>query len=380
MKVLALLLCLAGPVFAAENAKNYVASQKNDAMFNGNIGTTQVTQENSFTIGSNVLIDCVSSTVNGRKDGSCAKNPSAPECLGLNASVGNAVAAVECKQKDAKGKCLNVAGYGGDEWFTFANQYVGAMTSCKQTKSKVDAAAAPFESLSELIKGTGASAHGNQETGTSFITGSSETISVDAYGWQDGSVHLGYENGEIVRQAFHGASFSSLVLSSPFAEKLDSFNREKIETAFADPRAIMEKFQLAKTQEGDPARTAPAVVAKEPTAVAVQTPAAAPPPQVAVPAQQPAIAALAGPSRQLASVSRISPSALHPLADLQEPQDSLESRNSLAAAGDQVESISLFERISRSYRKRSAQMKALGSTNTSDAIKAMGAPEAFKNL
>lgn len=367
MKGIFLLLFLSAPALAGNppvnRAEEYVAVKKDDQMFRENVGAS-ATQANSFVMGANVLVDCVSTVVNGRTDAGCAGDSANPECAGLNKIVSNAVTATDCKTKDKNGKCIPVDGYAGEEWFTFAGQYAKTMAACKDGK---DATTKPeFGSLSEMATGKASQAGiillPTGASGVTAGTGGSRLAEDLAAQFEDGAIHLGYENGEIMKKTFSGHSFTSIVLESPYGERLAFGTRAQIEEAMANPEPTLEKFRLAKEEKLEKEDAAEDRTAeKNFFARAIETEKR---------------------SRGLASTK--APFALqaneNSRYENKTPQLPESAFSATTASSESFEEASLFKRVSLSYRKHEGQLKALGDSRTGDAIRAMGTPEVFRGL
>jgi hypothetical protein len=228
-----------------------------------------------------------------------------------------------------------------------------------------------------------ASASGTPEgsaLGDSSITGSS-ALKANPSSWEDlasrfedGSIHLGYEKGEILKMGFGGSSFDDIVLESPLAASLDLLLHGRVETALTDYRSISENARLAKGNtetEVTAAAGTDTIAPAQATRPVVQLPSK-------LPAQQSAASLLAN-ARSLAAKTNGKTDAGRELASVA-PVFAASAPMPQQSEIMGTNELSLFQRISTSYRKHAPGMRMLGDTKTSDAIKAMGVPEEFRNL
>lgn len=383
-----------GKTAGAGNSKRsdeYAVTKYNNQLYRGDVAS-ESTQANAFVMGSNVMGGCVGTNVGGRTDSVCAASPKSPECVGLNQALRNAA---NCLTRDDAGECTSwgADGFTMTDWMAFSSQYASSMTGCYSTKTRTDALVTPMAGLTEMASGAPVTVPTVAPEESS--SGISRSTAVNALGWKelserfpDGSVYLGYENGEIMRRAFAGEPFAAIVNESPFVAKLDRTKRNAVEETLADPDSAVAKALEGRSAAGG----AEVSVASAGVPVGVSAPVGA---EVSAPHKDPTPLAptprgrgileshaqttgastpvpLDAGARQLASIEKISPGAMNPLSDLRGP--------AVSPAPAEMHGISLFERVSVSYRKRRREFHTHGSTKAGDEIRGMGTPEAFRNL
>ncbi|MGE3262182.1 MAG: hypothetical protein AB7K68_10410 [Bacteriovoracia bacterium] len=380
----------------SKRSDEYEVTKYNNQLYREDVDS-ESTQANAFVMGSNVMGGCVGTNVGGRTDSVCAASPKSPECVGLSQALRNAA---NCLTRDGAGECTSwgADGFTMTDWMAFSSQYASSMTGCYSTKTRTDALVSPMTGLTEMA--SGAPVMVPTLAPEESRSGVSRSTAVNALGWKelserfpDGSVYLGYENGEIMRRAFAGEPFAAIVNESPFVGKLDRTKRNAVEETLADPGPV-----VAKALEG---RVTPASGAEVSVTSAGQStrfnasggPALLAGAQVLAPTREAtplapsprgrgisegyaqafgASAPVDVGARHLASIEKISPGAMNPLSDLRGP--------AVSPAPAEMHGISLFERVSVSYRKRRREFHTHGSTKAGDEIRGMGTPEAFRNL
>jgi hypothetical protein len=251
-------------------------------------------------------------------------------------------------------------------------------------------------------------------------------LAVNASGWEDlagkltdGASFLGYENGDILRATGKGESFASIVSSSPFAEKLNAVNRRKLDEALEDSKMIADRVaQTSREKRGDssPAEDAAPRVDQSPesdvssphsglvgaetdglgvirtgispTAAANGTNDAGETPSAAEGTSAPpasTVMALKRPAQRLTEAQRIEAIQLAATRSrlahepYRGPASASENAAPAAAPETLADDLSLFQRVSRTYRKRSPWLNPLGE-RAGDRLRSMAKPEIFRGL
>ncbi|MGZ3693290.1 MAG: hypothetical protein ACXWQO_03740 [Bdellovibrionota bacterium] len=285
----------------------------------------------------NRLSKCIDTVTKGSKDGACTGHPNTPDCVGLNQATTNAT---NCLAYDGKNHCAAYGerGFTMGEWLAFGSQYTDAMKQCYEPMKASDQNLTPSQAANFL-----------------------------ADKFNDGSVFLGYENGEIMKRAFSDVPFSEIVKGSPFVTKLEPIFQTEVNHALEDPKTTIARAGKSLTDQAKIAEiavAAPAAITETKSeavnnsaSAEVRSPSVFPSPTLppttqleqaeAVFARERA-AANATPQdvkRQLASIEKISPSALHPLNELTD-------HSSVQDATTQTDEATLFVRVHDTYRRR----------------------------
>lgn len=367
----------------------YKVVKENEAMYDNQL-SSEVTQAGAFTASENLLGSCVENSITGRKDGPCAKDPNHPECAGLNGATKNATNCLKYHPVKTT-MCIE---YGTPEftmpeWLAFGSLYLNSSKACLDKRGDVKAKGKPLESLTEMAARTYGQGSGRSMGPFSDISSTGSSSATRLYSqesfekMQDGSSSLGYDNGEFMRGIFSGRSFTDVVTESPFYKRLESYDQNKISETLTDPDSVVATLREGKIAEMDKERKEREEAAAEEetaaTRVAGQNPseastiseasssfagtaAEAPPvfiPSVTVAAVEPEPAKgrwyteeqiLA--RRKLASINKISPTALNPLHDVEEPKVKAQS-----APIEPEATTSLFERVHFRYQQRAGKME-----------------------
>jgi hypothetical protein len=294
---------------------------------------------------------CVVLASDGRKDAKCKETPENPECVGMNQTLQNFS---NCLRKDPVSKSCVEFGSGGyslEDWIAFGKEYNDAMVSCFK----------PIEKKLDLEKDT--------IQAESFAA--AQTVGKIIAKYTDGSVFIGFENGDVLRRTVSGEAYAAVIADSPFVKQLDINSRQNIAKALENPTATITKAlekkivprapgesdvlatSFAFSQE--PSKTAQPSSSYE---TATSQPHTFPSVPIPTPAEEAAAVfarerelAQAGPSaatvkrRELASIEKISGTALHPLSELTD----------LSAVKDsttETDDASLFVRVHGTYRRR----------------------------
>jgi hypothetical protein len=247
---------------------------------------------------------------------------------------------------------------------------------------------------------------------------------VNASGWEDlaekftdGASYLGYENGDILRATAKGETYASILSSSPFAEKLNALNRKKLDEALEDSNMIAARVaQTNRERSGDASATEDPVpqINQSPYSVissshdgtisevsdgigVIKTGSSATAADGTADIQKPGrgIASLSQPTsspaikpkktaHRLTEAERIE--AIQRAAALSrlthEPYRApvaAAENTALAAPAEALTDLSLFQRVSRTYRKHSLWMNPLGE-HSGDKLRSMAKPELFREL
>ena len=256
-----------------ERADNWKSSKySDDALRSGSVGSTVVTQGNSFTLKSNLLYGCVETSLLGRTDDLCKNSPDHPECTGLTRSIENATSCMDPINPGPGVKCkvYGKAGYTMDEWLAFGEQYQKAMNDCFELKIPADATATvdlEGQKVARLASLTAFQQQDKMDPGTTTASISASGISGDidesnlaGLGGQgsatsgasrsltsidDGATALGYEKGEIVKRTMDGQAFYHIVTNSPFASELTPKQLSQMENGLAESSLVISKARTA---------------------------------------------------------------------------------------------------------------------------------------
>lgn len=160
---------------------------------------------------------CVQSALNGRFDGDCAFYGLAPECIGANLALDYSFRKLDCKQHGRSG--CRVHGYldaSQADWMSTASGHIALFMDCvrhrygtPESNGRKEALADP--QLLTLLRSI-----------------------------PDGSIFLGYENGEILRRSLTDERLSSILAKSPKARDLPFDELELLKQAADNPIAIRD--------------------------------------------------------------------------------------------------------------------------------------------
>lgn len=371
-------------------ATDWQSVTNNNSMFNGSVPTTAtVRQADSYAASSNSFTSCVQSSTFGRSDGDCATNPDHPECVGFNRAVDSATSA-PCLQYAVPASlgCLVYApvnGYTAEEWFAFSDQYFSSMSGCFQGRDQNDPLVDKMLSMSDMLTKQEADYDGSGKLDShSGVSGSTKSSKGNS---KDGSLYLGYEEGEVFRRARAGQNFFDVLSDSPVAKGMTEEARKKTLAAVTDSAEVTEKalerqkkLLASDEQKSDkPEKTAkqdvpaPAAPAKP---AGTSSLAAAKPPALPTPKEkdtlptksvsQPLLASLPAPSGNMENNDRRPSSA--------------EAERFAELAMTTLQDISLFQRVNGVYKKKAPGMNKLEMSETGRAIKSMETPQFFKSL
>jgi hypothetical protein len=416
---------------------NWVAKKNNDAMFTQGSGlenpNADLTQSGSQILQSNTLYNCVETSIEGRKDDLCQKDPNDPECVGLLGALSSATTCKEYFDPPSLGcKVYGKGDYSMAEWIAVGEQFHGSMTSCKDFKDDKESKDQDFTNFTEMLTfnpkqlAPDAPSLGGLNLSQSSVSGviKDESLTVNASGWEDlagkftdGASYLGYENGDILRATGQGESYASIVSSSPFAEKLNAVNRQKLDEALEDSKMIATRVaQTSRERRGDASATEEStprinqgpdsvissshdgtvreetdgigVIRTGSSVTAADSAANIPKPErglasLSQPTSSPAIKPKK-PAHRLTEAERIE--AIQRAAALSRlthepylaPAPAAEN-TALAAPAEALTDLSLFQRVSRTYRKHSLWMNPL-SEHSGDKLRSMAKPELFREL
>lgn len=256
------LLCLliAMETFAAtkDAEGNIIADEttKNDELFNATVNVEpKFSQEESFIVQSNVMYNCVDTSLNGRQDDVCVTNPKAPECVGLKKTLENATNCLEYFVPATLGcKTYGTAEHPAEDWVAFGNNYFTTLSQCTGTKTTSDDKKQKLQSLTEMLvydpnsqvnSGPTLLKNYSQSGWNSTISETKKEEGLFSKLWNDGSSLLGYQDGDILKSAAKGDSFFDVVINSPFANDLNVVNREKLENGITNSALIIERIKSA---------------------------------------------------------------------------------------------------------------------------------------
>lgn len=250
------------------------AATQNDELFEATVNVEpKFSQLESFTVQSNVMYNCVDTSLNGRQDNVCQTNPNAPECVGLRKTLENATNCLEYFVPATLGcKTYGTAEHPAEDWVAFGNNYYNTLSQCTGTKTSSDGTKQRLQSLTEMLM-----YDPNAPTGpgitllkdysqSGWNSGISETKKEEGLFsslWKDGASLLGYQDGDIIKSAAKKESFFDVVVNSPFVNDLNVVNREKFENGVTNSSMIIErvkaagKFPTMVAQEGDANNTEP---------------------------------------------------------------------------------------------------------------------------
>lgn len=434
------LLCLLFTIesFAAtkDAEGNIIADEttKNDELFEATVNVEpKFSQEESFIVQSNVMYNCVDTSLNGRQDDICVTNPKAPECVGLKKTLENATNCLEYFVPATLGcKTYGTAEHPAEDWVAFGNNYFTTLSQCTGTKTTSDDTKQKLQSLTEMIvydpnsivsSGPTLLKNYSQSGWNSTISETKKEEGVFSKLWNDGSSLLGYQDGDILKSAAKGDSFLDVVINSPFANDLNVVNREKLENGITNSAIIIERIKSAGKL--------PTMAAEEDTAPSIESSVSVDTGKIGIPTSQQnntpqssqsstslpgpgflsadqvnATAFTSSPTTQKADTSekltqnstqtvessfgrkpllaeRIAQMELaakqkkeiRSLASEEKP-DSEDTANSLMYGSEEV---SLFQRVRKFYSKRQEGFRAMGA-KTTESILQIEKPKIFEEL
>jgi hypothetical protein len=366
-------------------AEGWNSVTNNDTMFDAGVpNTDSVRQSDAYILNSNANGSCIETTFVGRSDGDCATNPTHPECVGFNKTVQNATTCVEYFVPASLGcKVYGAGGYSMEEWLSFGEQYHQGMSGCFGFKNQNDTDLNNISSLADMLTGSTEDPGQNGNISSSSSISKSTLRDKDDEGkTKDGSLYLGYEDGEILRRTKAGESFLDILTDAPFTQKLNPEQKKSAKNAITNANEIAEKAlekrgliankneqksggegsgggtSIASNKSGN---TQTGNNAGGGTSGGSGTP---PPPQLPLPAAGNKTISSTETKRTLASSE--ANKAVEQLA-----------RSSAKSLG---EDASLFERVAQYYRRKTPSMKSLEASETGSALKAMETPALFRSL
>lgn len=392
---------------------------------NGTFGN----QADAFVAHNNLLIACTGTNIEGRLDTLCTTTPNHPECTGLQQSLANGVFCNDPpppgSPPDAPCRSYGAYTYTIDEWLVFSQQYYDGMTGCITAKDGVDPhakagsgalksqRAANMTALTDMVSFPPASGDTKKDgSSSSTITGKTKIVDAETRAkemmerFDDGAQYLGFNKGELILRAYKGESFMTAFSDSPFAEKLSKTIRETVDYALGNPAEKIEKVKEKrvaeiekKRQEAEARgetladdRSLASTITAEPASLAVIEASAAQKSGLSAAGMKEAIAAAgtaAPPENPAASLrwdglgrTSLPAGPGSYAAQVQAAEETRKGTEGLAsqAALEEDPNLSLFQRVSLSYRRHTPRLKAYQESNTARDIRLTDKPEFFKDL
>jgi hypothetical protein len=409
------------------------AAQTGDSVGAGSI----LTQNDAYNAQNAVITGCAGTNLSGRTDSLCASTPNDPECTGLNSSLSNAATCAQPGPNDpvtGKPTCLKYGSFGFtiDEWLVFGQQYYNSLTGCFNVVDAADNTGVNSDTNKLVTRSDRLQAMGDfaatvpdpnaavaAGANKSSVTGASQASTISTGGkpqkvpvWQsvsekfdDGASVLGYDRGELVKRSVSGESFAAAFNESPFAASLPRDTRAQVEAALGDPGPAMDKAKeqkLAQTggetseiaQEKNPQSTANTTGSP----IAGSAKASLPSSITSTATVASGAATSNGATRTIASAAiaqattsaggrelterekayaRAGLSGSAAAAAVSGRRPTLERTQPSPAASLEV---TLFERVTTSYRRITPRMKLLDDSKTASDVRDTEAPAFFKNL
>lgn len=410
--------------YADKFGKNWSSTKQNEdllkdkAMVDEASKDGNLSQEDAYIMTSNTLFRCVEVAAGGREDDICKTDANHPECVGVAGALKNATNCLEYFTPATLGcKKYGTSDYNLEEWIAVGDQFQTQMVACAEKRNNFDADKknGKLESLTEMI---GASnyleklAGGPTMKDTPFnvdskVSGSIKSdLNLSSVDWdslasriKDGASYLGYQDGDIVRASLKGESFSSIVTESPFAQKLNYENRAKLDEGLADSKLISQRVVQShreKTGIEPLAEASEPVAAQNEIHVGANHPAqsdesgardatggAVSPGKTEGQGNTTAAAnantATSPGNRALLEAERLE--AVARAAAIARAENKA-YRSPASVVQSKVEDLldtTLFQRISQTYRRKSAGMKTFDA-RSGDLIRSIEKPEIFRSL
>ncbi|MCO5142167.1 MAG: hypothetical protein M9962_03655 [Oligoflexia bacterium] len=426
---------------APNAADTWVAEKTNTGLFNNSVeeqtasgqvmnedgvleNKLMIDQRASFQANANSMYNCVDTSISGRTDTVCASDPTNPECVGLNSALNNSTNCAMLAPDGVTCLAYGANGYTGEEWLAFGTQYFDGMLGCfsahteNATVLNTDTGENKLENLTDIVSGGSTSATTAGVLGFSAPGGSSSDISASSknkeqsskntynqksksssYGWEyfaekinDGASYIGYNNGEIFKRAEEKESFLTVFTDSPFYQnKLNKKQQASSEEAINYPQdpinSAKEKYAAKKEERELNGETVAEASSENKDATANDLMDAINSQIGHEETQQP----IAGGSAtySLNSSDNENKQTTNLPYYNKEVVAELAARRSLASVNNpsqseqlsalRTEDLSIFERVSLTYRKVSPHMKSLESQTGKD-LRRLDTPTFFKNL
>lgn len=354
-----------------DNTQMFESDVQTNSVVNG---AAAVNQNTAFTSAGNVLQSCVSTIFSGRKDSICAQNPDHPECTGLNNSLQNSTTCA-VYQDAAKTICLSYGakGYSGTEWVSFSTQYASGVSDCNNTQSNSN-----LSGKSSDLKSIAAQNLNTQISAVVPTSTAADSSTSNQFGFigpgksefegNDGAVYLGLENGEIYKNLLEGKDFIDILASSPFFSKLSTSQKPLWESAVTNANSIVDELKKR------PSYAMKSQGAEENKVVGIAA----------------ATNATKGEKNKVGALEKTESEVLDlslPYYNLKKETQlvgkNLEKRNpasidsSMEKMNEQIYSKdeSLFERVTKVYKRKTETLQQYSSSKISDEIRALNEPE-----